>query len=271
MPTGHFVRTVQASGGSGVEFLDAFFYPPGTVRDHLPTSETIRQFLSEAKDALDETGIKVHAIAVTNDFDHEDAKRLKVERDKIKLGIELAQELGAPVVRVFSGNPKSSDGIEMVRYRTIDALKALSTDGVTLALENHGNVFSTPSRLNSILDPLKESNVGFCFDMGNFVLAGVNPSLAVTDLPTPDLIHIKDFSEDPNGPYASIAKGNDPLKKFAGAELGQGVVPLLDTLQQLDLKVIRPVAIDLEMETGQDGTETVTRGVTWLKEQLAQF
>jgi sugar phosphate isomerase/epimerase len=271
MSAPQLVTTAHSLSADGVEFLDAFLYAPGTVRDHLPSSEKIRAFVEEAKSALDSTGLRVHAISVTNDFDHEDLARLHIERDKIKLGIDLAEELGAPAVRVFAGNPTSSEGIELVRYRTIDALKALETPNVKLCLENHGNVFSTPARLNSILEPLAERNVGLCFDIGNFLLAGVDAVTAATELQAPSLIHVKDFRHDDNGPYLSASRGNVASQKFAGCPLGEGVVPLVETLHALLTKTDPSVPIDLELESGQDGLETVRQALVWLRQTLSEF
>lgn len=264
MPIDRFIRFAKECGADGIEVLDAFWYAPGKVRDRLPDPVYIEEFLTQAKTALAETGLRVHAVAVTNDFNHEDNARLRVERDKIRLGIQVAKELGAPAVRVFSGNPTSSDGVELVRYRTIDALKDLSESPIMLALENHGNIFATPSRLESILEPLDRHDVGVCFDIGNFLLADIDPVLAAGEMPAPCLVHVKDFQLAETGPYRST-KGI----QYGGCRLGEGVVPIEATLAVLAEKLNgAPVFVDLEMECGDDGVEATRAGVTWLRNLL---
>ena len=262
MSIAKFIEFAKDARADGIEILDAFLYEPGAVRDHLPSQETIRQFTAEARSALTRTGLKVHAIGVTNDFNHEDPVRLKVERSKIELGVELAKTFGSPVVRVFSGNPTSSDGVELVRYGTIDALKDLANPSVELALENHGAVFATPSRLTSILDPIHNHNVGLCFDIGNFLLADVDPIGAARDLPLPSLIHVKDFQSVDQGVYRSNSG-----KHYNGCRLGQGIVPIKETLKVLLDRVDgKPISVDLELECGADGIEATRHGVIWLRE-----
>ena len=265
MPIGKFIEFAHEVGADGIEILDAFLYEPGVVRDHLPSDDTLERFTNEASAALAKTGIRVHAISVTNDFNHEDPHRLRLERAKIELGISLAKRFSAPAVRVFSGNPTSSDGIELTRYGTIDALKDLANPEVVLALENHGAVFATPSRLDSIFEPVSKYNVGVCFDIGNFLLADVDPVEAAQVLPAPNLIHIKDFMPVESGTYRSN-KGHH----FDGCRLGAGVVPIRETLKVLLEKLHgRPISLDLELECGADGIEATRAGVVWLRECLA--
>ncbi len=262
MPIAKFIKFAHEAGADGIELLDAFLYAPGVIRDHLPSDETIQEFSKEALMALNQYGMNVHAVCVTNDFNHEDATRLKVERAKIELGIKLAKTFSAPVVRVFSGNPTSSDSVELVRYSTIDALKDLSDQSVTLALENHGAVFASPSRLESILEPLNKSNVGLCFDIGNFLLADVDPVEAARYLPVPSLIHVKDFRWVESGAYRSNAGLH-----YNGCRLGEGVVQIRETLKVLLERLDgQSISIDLEMECGDDGIEATRHGIAWLKE-----
>jgi sugar phosphate isomerase/epimerase len=254
-------------GADGVELLDAFLYDPGTVRDHLPSLEVVDNLVHSCLEAKERTGQKVHAVSVTNDFDFDDSSRLLVERQKIELGIEIALRVGASTVRVFAGNPNTPDAEELVRYRTIDALKSLSGKGVDLALENHGPVFSTPTKLNSILAPVGKADVGSCFDIGNFLLAGIDSVSAVVGSLVPKLIHIKDFVQSDLGTYTDV-RGN----KFAGSFLGQGEVPIRKTLIEL-AKVVgnHPICIDLELECGEQGQEATRDGVLWLKSLIAEI
>ena len=267
MPISAFIEFAKEVGADGIEILDAFLYEPGAARDHLPDQNFVRQFSTNVENSLLETGLKVHAISVTNDFNHEDPIRLKLERNKIEFGSSLAKQFSASVVRVFSGNPTTTDAIDLVRYRTIDALKDLSDPDVIFALENHGSVFATPSRLTSFLDPLQKQNVGLCFDIGNFLLADADPIESARLLPAPSLIHVKDFKLVEEGPYRSNSG-----KSYAGCRLGEGVVPIKETLQVMLEKLQgKPIAIDLELECGEDGIEATRLGIQWLRKTLAEI
>lgn len=262
-----FVKFSQEVGSDGIEVLDAFLYEPGVVRDHLPEQDVIEQFIYDCLQSLDQTHQSVHAVCVTNDFNFDDEKRLRIERQKIELGIEMAVSLGAEVVRVFAGNPTAPDTEELVRYRTIDALKSFEGCGVTLALENHGNYFTTPIRLNSILEPIKSDHAGLCFDIGNFILAGIDPRKAATELEVPAMIHVKDFIKDDNGPY-SDNKG----QKYAGCFLGEGIVPIEETLRILGERLVdAEITIDLELECREKGKEASTAGINWMKDLIERI
>jgi sugar phosphate isomerase/epimerase len=264
MSLGKFIEFAKEVGADGIEILDAFFYEPGVVRDHLPSEEVTQKLLEEAATALQFTGLKVHAIAITNDFNFSDTNRLRIEREKIDFGLSLARQFHAPVVRVFSGNPTSSDDVELVRYRTIDALKDFANPDTLLALENHGSVFAGPSRLKSILEPIDDSQVGLCFDVGNFLLADVDPLYAAWELPAPALIHVKDFQLAADGPYRSNSG-----KHYKGCRLGEGVVPLKECLDVLLQKVgDQEISIDLELECGDDGIDATRHGVDWVRNYL---
>jgi sugar phosphate isomerase/epimerase len=267
MPIQEFVKFNQEIDSDGIEVLDAFLYQPGVVRDHLPEDDVIEQFIYDCLQSLDQTEQCVHAVCVTNDFNFDDEKRLRIERQKIEIGIEMALSLGAEVVRVFAGNPTSPDTEELVRYRTIDALKSFEGCGVLLALENHGNYFTSPHRLNSILEPIKSPHVGLCFDVGNFILAGVDPREAAQRLEVPSMIHIKDFKKDENGPYS-----DNRGQKYAGCLLGEGVVPIEETLKVLAEKMgPKEIIIDLELECGERGKEASAHGIKWMRDLIEQI
>lgn len=267
MSISEFVKFSQEIGSDGIEVLDAFLYKPGVVRDHLPEQEVFEQFIYDCLESLDQTHQSVHAVCVTNDFNFDNEKRLKIERQKIELGVEIALSLGADVVRVFAGNPTSPDAEELVRYRTIDALKSFAECGVTLALENHGNYFTTPKRLNSILEPIKQEDIGLCFDIGNFVLAGVDPVSAAAELELPAIIHVKDFIRQENGPY-SDPKG----QTYGGCFLGEGIVPIELTLRALGEKLgEQEILIDLELECGEKGVEASKAGIQWMRDLIQRM
>ena len=258
MPISRFCEFARATAVDGIEILDAFLYAPGVSRDFLPETADFERELSESLQ-----GLRVYAVAVTNDFAHSDPDRLRLEGEKIALGVNLAERYGAGIVRVFSAHPEDQD-VDASRQRVIENLQMVDRRSRVLALENHGVHFSTPSEVLTIS---RGAGTGICFDIGNWLLAGIDPVRAAYELPFPDLIHVKDFLIDPEGPY-STQTGD----KLSGAFLGDGIVPIRETLVALLSRPDRrPVPIDLELECGEQGREATEEGVKWLRSLLAQL
>ncbi|OWU65940.1 MAG: hypothetical protein CBB60_002100 [Armatimonadetes bacterium Cent15-Ar3] len=258
MPISRFCEFARSCGADSVEILDAFWYEPGVIRDYIPDTST---FESELESALD--GIKVGAVAVTNDFVHSEPERIAVERAKIELGLSVANRFGAGVVRVFSAHP-SADDADSSRDRAIANLGSINSADRTLALENHGVVFGTPAEVLAIS---KGAGTGICFDIGNWLLAGVDPVKAALEMPFPDLIHVKDFVSSIDGPFQSPDGG-----RLSGAFLGQGCVPIVETLRALFQRSDRrAVPIHLELECGDRGVEATREGIAWLRSTLSQL
>lgn len=258
MPIEKFCEFARECGADGIEVLDAFWYQPGQVRDFIPDISTFRLSLKESLQRLN-----LHAVAVTNDFAHKAPERIEIEVEKIKLGVDIAQEFGSPCVRVFSAHPGTEDADE-ARARAITHLSEINPGPTKLALENHGVVFGTSGEVLAIS---KGAGTGICFDIGNWLLAGIDPVQAAHELPFPDLIHVKDFTPSETGAY-STPDG----QKLNGAFLGEGIVPIKEALVALFNKPDRkPVAIDLELECGDDGIEATREGVKWLRALLSEL
>lgn len=258
MSIGHFCDFARTCGADGIEILDAFLYAPGVTRDHLPE---IDGFRSELRESLGQ--LRLHAVAVTNDFAHEAPTRLGLEQEKVQFGVALASEFGSTTVRVFSAHPEEAK-IDASRNRAIEGLGGIDSNGRVLALENHGVHFGTP---DEVLTISRGAGTGICFDIGNWLLAGVDPVQAAWELPFPDLIHVKDFALDASGSYQTVQG-----EKLAGAFLGEGIVPIQATLAALLSRPDRrSVPIDLELECGDEGVEATREGVKWLRSLLAQL
>jgi sugar phosphate isomerase/epimerase len=206
----------------------------------------------------------VLAVSVTNDFFHFDEARLQIEAAKVGLGMMLASQLGAPVVRVFAGDPTTEEDTSEVMAISTELLGQLKNERCTLALENHGRAFGNP--LN-VAEVVTGARIGVCFDIGNYVLAGYDPVHAATLLPFPDLIHVKDFRPDPTGPFASPSG-----QRLAGCRLGEGVVPIAQTLEVLFNKPeAHPIPVHLELECGDDGAQATVTGMDFMRKVLRQF
>ena len=146
--------------------------------------------------ALDRHGIRVSAIGsplgkirLDEDMDAhlETARRV----------FETAKLLGTKYVRVFSFYPPEGKDVTQMREEVFSALSRLlmlaREYGVTLCHENEARIFGdTPERVRMLLDHF-DGELRCVFDMGNYVLEGVEPRAAY-ELLKKDIayFHIKD-------------------------------------------------------------------------------
>lgn len=148
------------------------------------------------KAALDRHGIQVSAIGsplgkirLDEDMDAhlETARRV----------FETANLVGAKYIRVFSFYPPEDKDITQMKDEVISALSrllALAKEyGVVLCHENEACIFGdVPERVRMLLDRF-DGELKCVFDMGNYVLEGVDP-MAAYELLKKDIayFHIKD-------------------------------------------------------------------------------
>jgi sugar phosphate isomerase/epimerase len=118
-------------------------------------------------------GLDVSGTAIRNDFCVPPAK-LAEEVASVRRWIDRASELGAPVMRIFGGNvPQGADEAEVVE-QVVGAIESLLPHaverGVTMALENHGGITTTPEQLLRIVRAVDAPDGGFAvnLDGGNF-------------------------------------------------------------------------------------------------------
>ena len=137
-----------------------------------------REEVLEAKRLLDAVGIKVSAIGsplgkirLDQDMDAhmETAKRI----------FSYANLLGAKYIRVFSFYPPTGKDITAMKGEVLTAMEKLvllaRQYGVTLCHENEAEIYgAVPSRCREILDYFG-GEVKCVYDMGNYVLEGVDP------------------------------------------------------------------------------------------------
>ena len=148
------------------------------------------------KAALDRHGIRVSAIGsplgkIRLDED------MEAHLDTARRVFETAKLLGTKYIRVFSFYPPEGKDITRMKDEVILRLSRLiglaEEYGVTLCHENEARIFGdVPERVKLLLDHFKGS-LKCVFDMGNYVLEGVDPYAAYALLKE-DIayFHIKD-------------------------------------------------------------------------------
>lgn len=176
--------------------------------------------VAEAKRMLDAFGIRVSAIGsplgkIPLDGD------MKAHLETARRVFEVANEMGTALVRVFSFYAPEGKDITKLKNEATGALEALVVlarkFGVTLCHENEAKIYGdTPTRCRELLDHFG-GEVRCVFDMGNFVLEGVDPYPAAYVLLQEYIsyFHIKDalFA----GAIVPAGKGEAKIKEILSA------------------------------------------------------
>jgi hydroxypyruvate isomerase len=171
------IEWAHAAGFEGVDVTS--YYVPGYENYALPSkpAEEILAFARAIKEKAASLGIAVTGSGALNDFANPDPAAIALDVQRVEFWTDVAAEMGAPVMRVFSGEvPADLDaagGWEAVtRQRIVPALKQVTahagTRGVKVLLQNHGDMTATADQTLKILDWVDSPNIGIIDDTGYF-------------------------------------------------------------------------------------------------------
>jgi sugar phosphate isomerase/epimerase len=172
--------------------------------------------------------------------------------------IDVAPALGARIVRCVAAGPALRDlvDLEATTHALRFAAARARARGVTLALENHGDV--DQPQLLELLEAIPELAV--CLDTANAVRVGDDPvTLTRAVSHRIAIVHLKDVEEPRRA-------GADPLTGPASVPYGEGIVDLYGVLAALPDDPDLPVCIELgHLGSGDvDERALVGQGVRWL-------
>src|SRR5690606_17458823 len=140
------------------------------------------EFLRGLKAAAFKRGLDVSGTAVGNDFCYPDGEKRDQQIAAVKAWVDRAEILGAPVIRIFSGNVKSGQSEAEAQRQAITAMEECceyaGQHGVFLALENHGGLTATAAGLLELVKGVKSPWFGVNLDTGNFHSSNVYDELA---------------------------------------------------------------------------------------------
>jgi sugar phosphate isomerase/epimerase len=176
--------------------------------------------------------------------------------DELLAWIHLAPALGARLVRCVAAHPAlrppggpARRELEPTARALCRALASARAHGITLALENHGDVDA--QALGALL--AAAPGLAVCLDTANALRVGNDPvTLARAVAPHVAMVHLKDVAD----------AGRDPRS----VPYGDGVVDLDGVLAALPPNPDLPVCIELAQLGGDDVDERalVRQGVAWL-------
>ena len=173
--------------------------------------------IAQTKKEIADHGIKIACVSSSTELHVADpAKRAAGIADGKKF-IDLAEQLGAPYVRVF-GNKLEGGTRKEIIARVAAGLHEMAEyagpRGVTVIIESHGDFVDSPT-LKEVLNDADSAYVGLLWDAHHtFVDGHEPPSLTVAELGKwIRHTHLKDSVPESNGrKYVLTGKGDVPVK-----------------------------------------------------------
>lgn len=220
-----FVDYAAAQGVAGVELLDIFW------------SDAERE-IPVVKSRIADANMKVAVFSISNNFIQPARSARAHELTNLKRGVDIALELGTDIVRVFSGSARAGVSQEQGSAWILEGLSAgaayAESQGVTLALENHGKFAGRSDQVRDIIETVGSPALRVNLDTGNFLPVGQNPTEAAQHLA--DLValaHLKDM-RPAKGDEASHVFTAPDGQLLTGSVIGDGLVDLAAIRAVLD-------------------------------------
>ncbi|MBI1277463.1 MAG: TIM barrel protein [Anaerolineaceae bacterium] len=212
-----FIDFAATQNVKGIELLDYFW------KDE-------KREIPQAKKQAADKGLEIAVYSIGNDFFQPDVAARDQQLEAVKHGVDVANELGVNLVRVFSGSYREGYTLEQGIGWVIDGLGQAASyaqrNHVTLALENHGLIAGRSDQVKDIINKVNSPALRANIDTGNFLLVGQNPTDAARMLaPLAALVHLKDFRKPDPGQLVHVYRGLDG-SIFTGAVTGEGMVDL---------------------------------------------
>lgn len=152
-------------GFDGVD-LTGYYFPGYPV---VPSDE----FIYEVKRKAFKLGLGISGTGVRNDFTWADAKKREGEKKLVKDWILVAEKLGSPIVRIFSGNLSKEnfswdERAKWIAEDIIECAEFGKKHGVMTALQNHNDFLKTSSDVEKMLNLVKSDWNGLLLDIGSY-------------------------------------------------------------------------------------------------------
>jgi sugar phosphate isomerase/epimerase len=147
--------------------LTAYYFPG---YPEVPSDEYVRQIRNKAK----QLGIVISGTGIRNNFASPDPAVRAADVVLAKKWIEVAAKLGAPVIRLFSGEiPKGYENKwDEVAGWMIECYKECAAYGekyhVKIGIQNHGDMLQTADQCLKVLKGVNSKWAGLIVDIGNF-------------------------------------------------------------------------------------------------------
>jgi len=117
-------------------------------------------------------GLPISCAGISTNFCNPDSSERRKAIEKVKEGLEIACELGAPCLRVFGGYvPEGHTEADAMRWVT-ESLRSCvdyaEDKGVVIAIENHGGITAKAGNVIRIIENVDSPWVRVNLDLGNY-------------------------------------------------------------------------------------------------------
>lgn len=134
-----------------------------------------RKFINSFKRHAFQLGLDISGTGIRNDFATSDKVKRAADITLAKQWIEVAAEMGAPVLRVFAGQQPEGHTWEETASWMAEALAQCAEYGeqygVMVGVQNHGDMLKTADEVLKILDMVQSPWLGTIVDTGYFLTA----------------------------------------------------------------------------------------------------
>jgi len=117
-------------------------------------------------------GLPISCAGISTDFCNPDSRDRKLAVRRAMKGLDIAQELGAPCLRVFAGHVPNGYTASDATAWTVESLKSCISyaedRGIVIALENHGGITATAGNVVKVIEEVGSPWVRVNLDLGNY-------------------------------------------------------------------------------------------------------
>jgi len=157
---------ICAINGFDAVDLTAYYFPgyPAVPTDSFIYALKKKAFL---------LGVDISGTGVRNDFTNPDVNKRKEDILLVKKWIEVAEKLGAPVIRIFAGTkiPAGFTWEQVMMWMVKDIKECVDygkQHGVIVAIQNHNDFIKTADQAQKIIEAVNSDWFGLVLDIGSY-------------------------------------------------------------------------------------------------------
>lgn len=118
-------------------------------------------------------GLDISGTGVKNDFTNPEVNKRKEDINLVKKWIEVAEKLGAPVIRIFSGTqlPSGYTWDQVMTWMVKDINECVAygkKHGVIVAIQNHNDFIKIADEAQKIIEAVNSDWFGLVLDIGSY-------------------------------------------------------------------------------------------------------
>jgi len=157
---------ICAINGFDAVDLTAYYFPGYPA---VPTDD----FIYTLKKKAFLLGVDISGTGVRNDFTNPDENKRKEDILLVKKWIEVAEKLGAPVIRIFAGTqiPAGFTWEQVMMWMVKDIKECVAygkQHGVIVAIQNHNDFIKTADQAQKIIEAVNSDWFGLVLDIGSY-------------------------------------------------------------------------------------------------------